>query len=109
MPDRYMNFSKLSANKREGVDFRICLIMTNSPVAIIAPHGGTIERGTSEVAKEIAGTSYSLYLFEGLINHPHGHFHITSTNFDEPRCNNLVRNCEIVIAVHGLRGQHKAV
>lgn len=109
MPDKYRNFAKLAKHEREGVDFRIRLKQENSTVAIIDPHGGTIEPGTSEITEEIAGTSYSSYFFEGLIDHQHCHFHITSTNFDEPKCLNLIRHCDIVIAVHGLAGQHKFV
>lgn len=109
MPDKYENFAKLAEYECEGVDFRIRFMQKDSTVAIIAPHGGTIEPGTSEITEEIARASYSSYFFEGLIDQPHCHFHITSTNFDEPKCLNLIRHCEIVIAVHGLSGQHKAV
>jgi phage replication-related protein YjqB (UPF0714/DUF867 family) len=53
-------------------------------VAVIAPHGGGIEPGTSELATAIAGDDFSLYLFEGLKSAGNGELHITSTNFDEP-------------------------
>ena len=109
MPDKYRNFAELAEYEREGVDFRIRLKQKNSTVAIIAPHGGTIEPRTSEITEEIAGTSYSSYYFEGLIDRQHCYFHITSTNFDEPKCLNLIKHCDIVIAVHGLCGQRKAV
>ena len=109
MPDKYGNFAELAEDEREGVDFRVRLKQRNLTVAIIAPHGGKIEPGTSEITEEIAGTSYSSYFFEGLVDHQHCHFHITSTNFDEPKCLNLIRQCNIVIAVHGLDGQDKAV
>jgi phage replication-related protein YjqB (UPF0714/DUF867 family) len=52
----------------------------------------------------IAGKSYSAYRFEGLRPRPHRDLHVTSTRFDEPRCLRLVARCDIVVAVHGLRG-----
>jgi len=77
--------------------------------AVIAPHGGKIEPGTSEMAMAIAGGSYSLYSFEGLRSRPHRHLHITSTNFDEPRCLHLIATHKFVVSIHGLRGEHKTV
>jgi phage replication-related protein YjqB (UPF0714/DUF867 family) len=55
-------------------------------VAIIAPHGGKIEPGTSEIAAAIAGDDYSLYRFQGLRDRPREELHITSAKFDEPTC-----------------------
>ena len=74
----------------------------HTSLVIIAPHGGRIEIGTSEIAKEIAGFNYSFYCFQGLkLGRPHTDLHITSTNFDEPRGLELVKSAEIVIAIHG--------
>jgi phage replication-related protein YjqB (UPF0714/DUF867 family) len=35
-------------------------------LAILAPHGGGIEPGTSELAEAVAGEGLSFYAFEGL-------------------------------------------
>jgi phage replication-related protein YjqB (UPF0714/DUF867 family) len=78
-------------------------------VAIIAPHGGRIEPATSEIASAIAADSYSSYCFEGLRRRPHSDLHIKSTNFDEPRCLELISACDIVVAVHGLSGTEEAI
>ena len=75
---------------------------------MIAPHGGKIEPGSSEIAAAIAGESYSLYSFDGLRRRPHRDLHITSTNFDEPRCENLIATHDIVVSMHGLDGEHEA-
>jgi phage replication-related protein YjqB (UPF0714/DUF867 family) len=32
----------------------------------VAPHGGAIEPGTSEVAKQVADNDLSLFIFEGI-------------------------------------------
>lgn len=98
--DRFQNFAQLEKELVSGVDYKI-VVMRRAPVAIIAPHGGKIEIGTSEIARAIAGDNYSLYLFEGLKSRPHHEIHITSHKFDEPRCVNLVSQCDIVLTVHG--------
>jgi phage replication-related protein YjqB (UPF0714/DUF867 family) len=67
-----------------------------------------IEMGTSEIADLIAGSDYNLFCFEGLKS-PHRNLdlHITSHRFDHPECLALVAPCEIVVSVHGCRGQSR--
>jgi phage replication-related protein YjqB (UPF0714/DUF867 family) len=106
MADRYDSFATLAANEIEGVDYRICVTKRASPFAIVAPHGGLIERGTSEIAAAIAADRFSLYCFEGLRQPANGaRLHITSTRFDEPRALALVSACEVAIGVHGRKDQ----
>lgn len=100
--DRYQSFSALSQFETEGVDYRIHLIRRPSPVVVVAPHGGGIEPGTSEVATSIAAQSFSLYCFEGLLSgRPHRDLHITSERFDEPRGVQLVETSDAAVGVHG--------
>lgn len=102
MSDRYDHFAELAAVETEGVDYRIRLCARASPIVVVAPHGGAIEWGTSEIAAAIAADRFSLYCFEGLTpGRPHGDLHITSELFDEPRGVRLVESAEIVIGVHG--------
>jgi phage replication-related protein YjqB (UPF0714/DUF867 family) len=91
--DKYGSFDELLRAEREGIDFRIRVMRRETSVAIIAPHGGKIEPGTSELAEAIC--------FEGLQKRPHRDLHITSANFREPRCEELVVACDRVVAVHG--------
>jgi phage replication-related protein YjqB (UPF0714/DUF867 family) len=101
--DRYRNYAELAAAHREGDDFRITLQPRGSGVAIVAPHGGRIERGTSDIARAIAGEDFDLYLFEGHL--PALNFetlHLTSRHFDEPRALAMIAACDIVVAVHGV-------
>ncbi len=109
MADRYRNFAQLRKGETEGIDYRICIIERKSFAAIIAPHGGRIEPGTSEIAATIAENVHSLYCFEGLRNRHHRDLHITSTYFDEPQCLDLIARYRVVIAVHGLIGDRKRV
>lgn len=109
LDDRYSDFDELSRNEREGVDYKIWLARRVSPVAIIAPHGGKIESGTSEIAAAIAGERYCLYCFDGLKPRGSRPLRIPSTKFDEPKCVELISTCDIVVAVHGLKGKHEAI
>lgn len=99
MSDLYRSFEELRS--REPPDaYRIVSIDRSSAVTIIAPHGGKIEPGTSEIARELAAESCNLYLFEGLRRRS-GELHITSHLFDEPRCLELIGKSDVVIAIHG--------
>lgn len=100
--DVYRNFAELSETESEGIDFCISAVKREgSSTVILAPHGGAIEPGTSEVAKEVANNDLSLAIFEGIKPKGNGCLHITSTNFDEPRCVELVQESDSVVVIHG--------
>jgi len=101
-PHRYASFSALCKHETDGRDYHIRIEDRSSHVAIVAPHGGFIEPGTSEIALEIAGEKFSVYCFEGLDPaRPHHDLHVASGNFDEPAAMGLVVNSSVVVAVHG--------
>ena len=93
MPDAYQNFAALRRHEFEWIDFRVVVEDRHSPVAIVAPHGGKIEPGTSQIATAIAGLDYSLYCFEGIKRTGNARLHVTSSNFDEHRCLALIATC----------------
>lgn len=102
--DHYRSYHDLASAHAEGLDFTVTVIpRRQSRVAVIAPHGGRIEGGTSEIAAEIAGADHNLYLFEGqrTSGDNFDRLHLTSNRFDEPRCLELIGRCDAVIAVHG--------
>lgn len=102
MGDCYQCFAELAAGESLGIDYQLVIRDRGSTFAAIAPHGGYIEPGTSELGAAIAGDDHSYYAFEGLrCGRPHRDLHITSHRFDEPLCVALVRSCQSVIAVHG--------
>jgi len=103
MPDRYSCFEELAANERPGTDFRIRLVDRHTETVILAPHGGFIEPKTSEIAEAIAEPDISFYAFESLKNAPHGHYHITSHRFDEPKAIELLGRSRTALAIHGRR------
>jgi phage replication-related protein YjqB (UPF0714/DUF867 family) len=102
----YRCYADLARAQAEGADFNVCVqYRPESAVAILAPHGGAIEAGTSEIARAVAGPEFNLYLFEGI--RPSGNYaalHLTSHCFDEPRCLALLSACDHVVTIHGCRG-----
>src|SRR6266545_2359920 len=101
MPDKYSNFKELTQNERAGVDYRILLRQAKEGFAIVTPHGGGIEPGTSEIADGIAGEEFSFYAFEGLKSSGNTDLHITATRFDETVCLTVIRRSNIVVTIHG--------
>lgn len=107
--DMYPNFRALANAREEGKDFSIACRNLASRVAVIAPHGGNIEPGTSEIARAIAGEDLSYYVFEGLLLKKNSELHITSSNFDEPRCLEVVQSSATALAIHGESGAQETV
>ncbi len=100
--DTYSCFAELE--QAESGNFRIIKSRKHSAYAIIAPHGGKIEPGTAEIAESIAGTDLSLYIFKATSkSKPDITLHITSTNFDEPECLDLLKYTETALAIHGAK------
>ena len=85
----------------EGRDYRIRVESKDPRILIMAPHGGNIERTTSEIAEAIAGVDYSFYSLEGLKVEGNSVLHIESHLFDEPCALQAVQKAEVVITVHG--------
>ena len=104
--DNYKGFTDLATAQVEGTDYRVHVrANAGSTVAVIAPHGGSIEQYTSDVARDVAGADFNLYMFEG-IRHAGNYaaLHLTSHRFDEPRCLELLSSCDHVVALHGCAG-----
>ena len=104
--DLYNNYRELAGAQTEGVDYQIRLdLRSQSDTAVVVPHGGSIERRTTEIGEAVAGSEFSFYAFEGL--HEEGTYdilHITSHRFDEPQCLGLVQNSKRVVTIHGYGG-----
>jgi len=95
----YSSFQELADQGIEGRDYQIRIKVRDGPVLVMAPHGGKIEPGTTEIAEAIAESGYSFYSFEGLTMERD--LHIESHLFDEPRALKVVDKAEIVVTVHG--------
>jgi phage replication-related protein YjqB (UPF0714/DUF867 family) len=103
---KYASFGELAEHEEQGRDFRVRRVeRPGSRVIILAPHGGKIEEGTSEIAALIAGSDHSLFCFEGLKSHGRNRdLHITSHRFDHPDCLAMAARRDIVVSVHGCMG-----
>ncbi len=101
LSDLYTSYADLAAHEMEGRHYQVRVIDRGSPIAVIAPHGGGIEPGTSEIANALAGSLYSLYCFDGLKGDSNDRLHITSIRFDEPRCLELVGHSQVIVSIHG--------
>jgi phage replication-related protein YjqB (UPF0714/DUF867 family) len=109
MGKKYKSFADLAASETEAQDYERKLVKQDSDIAVIAPHGGGIEQGTSEIAEAVAGEEFSLYCFNGLKGTGNEDLHVTSTRFDEPQALELMEQSQVVIAVHGLEGEDETV
>jgi phage replication-related protein YjqB (UPF0714/DUF867 family) len=108
--DKYSCYRELADSEREGRDFeRVVRVRDAATVAIIAPHAGRIEPKTGIIAQDIAGTAFSFYCFRGLKKNGNSVLHITSQNFDEPKCVALVASHRWVVAIHGCAEQGERV
>lgn len=104
----YRSFKELARHEAEGTDYCIRVEHKDSLVLVMAPHGGNIEPGTSEIARAIAGKDHSFYSFEGLKSARKSILHIESHLFDEPRALQAAGSAGIVVTVHGQIDQTEA-
>lgn len=101
---RYSGFSQLKNHEQEGKDFLIHLVERNNLVLIMAPHGGGIEPGASEIALAVSQPEYNHYSFEGLKRSGNRVLHITSSRFDEPVAMAAAKNSRVILTFHGCTG-----
>lgn len=105
--DQYRNFEELQTNE-DPVNYNIFTKELETSVLIFAPHGGGIEGGTSEIARELSNF-YSTYLFEGLKASGNTSLHITSTNYDEPQALELLSRHDFTLSLHGYASDEKHI
>jgi phage replication-related protein YjqB (UPF0714/DUF867 family) len=108
MTSPYRSFKELAREEVEARDYGIRIDLKEGPVLVMAPHGGKIEPGTTEIAEAIAGHDYSFYSFEGLKIDGNNGLHIESHLFDEPRALEAIEKADTVITIHGQIDQKDA-
>lgn len=100
--DRYSTFSALLSHETAGRDYRIEARHVTNSALVMAPHGGRIEPGTSEIARSVAQDDKSLYLFEGVrVGLRHHELHVTSHLYDEPLALEIAARTNRLVAFHG--------
>lgn len=101
MTSPYRSFKELSEREIEGRDYQMRIVSRPGNILVMAPHGGKIEPGTSEIAEAISLHGYSFYSFEGLKPNGNSLLHIESHLFDEPRAIKAIKKADVVITIHG--------
>ena len=101
------SFEELASAHRENEAYTRVTLSRDSSLAIIAPHGGALEPGTSEISKALAGSEHNLYTFDALESD--WSLHITSHRFDDQACVDLIKDCSHVVAIHGCQADFEAV
>ncbi|MBO0917543.1 poly-gamma-glutamate hydrolase family protein [Streptomyces laculatispora] len=107
MADLYANYAALAAVEVEGVAYsRTAVTPAGATWAAIAIHGGGIEGGSGEMARQVSrtGTTMAYYEFAGLKASGNVDLHITSTVFDEPMGRALVASVRRCLSFHGYVG-----
>ncbi len=107
--EKYSNFEELKKKEKEGQDYQIQYRQGRTGIAVIAPHGGGIEPGTSEIADRVAGEDHAFYSFEGWKRQGNFHLHITSRNFDEPVGIRVATQAKRIVTIHGCIAEEKVV
>jgi len=98
----YRSFAELAVAEERGRDWWSRRRRRPSRVAVIAPHGGRLEQGTDAIAEAIAGRDFASYVFLAMRRGGgNPRLHVTSRLFDDPRCLDLLRGRDVVLAVHG--------
>lgn len=99
------SFKELYKKRQEDSDYSRYSKDRKSSIMIIAPHGGGIEKGTSEIARALAGKDYSLYILEGIQKTGNKKLHIDSRTFDDPVCIKILKRAVTAITIHGCVGE----
>jgi phage replication-related protein YjqB (UPF0714/DUF867 family) len=105
----YESYLQLRSAEREGLDYSVRFRRGSSGIAVMAPHGGDIEPGTTEIAEAAAGRLHSFYTFEGLRPDHNLDLHIASTLFDEPEGLKIASEAAVVVTIHGCRERDPVV
>lgn len=113
--DRYSSNRALYADRAlvEGVDYGRRFSIGNARTTILAPHGGEIEQGTSELCLAIAGYHpetlrpdpplYDYWIFEGLRSNGNADLHVSSLHCDDVVANASCHTCPHALSLHGCR------
>lgn len=108
-PDKYTSYQSLKESEQQDADYEILYSSRPSKYIVIAPHGGGIEPGTTEIAEAIAGDTFSFYSFSGIKEKGNKVLHIASERFDEPIGLTLVQSSGTAVTVHGCKGNDQFV
>jgi len=133
MEDKYWAMTQLYEKEKEGATYTKAWYRhrwrynsvedysKENEIFIMAPHGGSIETGTTELALATAGftddfndspatsATYDYFVFNGKNDpNPNRDLHVTARHYDDPVARELVQNSLISLAFHGCK-DHQAI
>jgi len=107
--DKYRSFDRLKKSEQLEKDYAIDVRNGSAKYVILAPHGGGIEPGTTEIADHIAGAVFSYYSFSGIKKKGNKGLHIASERYDEPEARRLIASSDVAITIHGAEGDDQNI
>lgn len=80
-------------------------------LTVVAPHAGTIEPITGDIAIAIAGTEHNLFVFEGLRRNDPSRMslHVKSHLYFDPALDGLLAGCDTAISIHGAKSTSERI
>ena len=106
----YSSFKELSENEVEGIDYTYSYKDNLSSITVFTIHGGSIEKGTSEIVNALCSENkYNYYLFEGIKKENNLSLHITSTQFDESTALQMVEKSSNTVSIIGTQEKRPMV
>lgn len=108
--DYYASMTQLERETKEGIDWKKETRDQGNQVLIVAPHGGNIEQGTSELTKLLAQQGdYDYFSFEATRPSNNTQLHVTSTHYDDPTLHQMIKGRAATISIHGAKGDDQIV
>jgi phage replication-related protein YjqB (UPF0714/DUF867 family) len=108
MQESRQTVEQLMADAQESFEIQRFFV-GRSPIAVLAPHAGTIEPLTGELALAIAGRLHRFYGFSGKLTRDAARGQISPLRFDELNLHDVLRGARTAIAIHGTAGDEDAV
>ncbi|OLF31276.1 poly-gamma-glutamate hydrolase family protein [Staphylococcus sp. 47.1] len=108
--DYYKSMTELYKDTTEGIDWKKDTRNVGKSVLIVAPHGGNIEQGTSELTKLVANNGdFDYFSFEAIRPFNNTQLHVTSTNYDDATLHEMIQDRTATISIHGAQGEEQLV
>ncbi|WP_229294142.1 poly-gamma-glutamate hydrolase family protein [Staphylococcus lloydii] len=108
--DYYKSMTELYNDTTEGIDWKKDTRNVGKPVLIVAPHGGNLEQGTSELTKLVANNGdFDYFSFEAIRPSNNTQLHVTSTNYDDATLHDMIQDRTATISIHGAQGEEQLV
>lgn len=106
MSDKFSHMTELLRSVRSQGNYKFEIDNSRgSKIKLFAPHGGCIEPCTGRIVKSIARGRWDYFIFRGTRRDGcYDTLHVTSTNYDEPRCLGMAENAVLAVSIHGCCG-----